>query len=561
MLVGMGRRIEMAMEDSLAPVKRQLCQQQYLVAKELNDTDTPPSVAAAVMDRVSDKEQQKEAPKETIVQHRVRPFPDTSKNFFSDYATVPRDAFNKLIDIGVPLDDTSRGAEDVLVMYTSGAGIPTGMGWKHSKVGIDATKALENCHEVKVILQGVAKKNHNQCFAIVPQWQSYSVHKWMRVPPKGSPANVTGTSLTFPLQNVPRIRQPKDSSAFTGVPREKQTVESNKLLINYLKARDRVLPDLKNFLKYDVMKHAKDPSLKTLVVLTCNKGQSEMFRNFVCNARAKGLDLSHVVMFATDEATVQLSRELGIHVWYDADIFGSIPEESAKQYGDPIFSRMMMAKVYCMNLAMSSGYNILFQDVDLVWHRNPLPFLVSKQFEQWDMVFQDDGSRQGRYGPYSPNSGFYFVRNTQTTAFLFEIFVRMGDMIQVSKSHQHVLNDLLVDFTSTKGLRVKVIAKGDKNVFPGGVEFHNKKKFMKEVIQGTRKPYIFHMSWTRNKENKRKFFEQLGEWYAKDENDGNCQGMGCCLTEPNIQCHYRDKPSKVPCLDSPSIDGKNVSFW
>ena len=177
------------------------------------------------------------------------------------------------------------------------------------------------------------------------------------------------------------------------------------------------------------------------------------------------------------------------------------------------------------------------------------------------MVFQDDGSRQGRYGPYSPNSGFYFVRNTQTTAFLFETSVRMGDMIQVSKSHQHVLNDLLVDFTSTKGLRVKVIAKGDKNVFPGGVEFHNKKKFMKEVIQGTRKPYIFHMSWTRNKENKRKFFEQLGEWYAKDENDGNCQGMGCCLTEPNIQCHYRDKPSKVPCLDSPSIDGKNVSFW
>ena len=549
LLVGTGRRFEMVMKDSLAPVKRQLRQQQDLVAK--------------VMERVSDGGQEKEASKEiqSITQHRDRPFPDTSRNFISDYATISRDAFNKLIDIGVPLDDTTPDANDVLVMYTSEAGLPTGMDARHDKVGIDATKALENCHEVKVILQGLAnaKKDHNQCFAIVPQWESYSVHKWMRMPPKGSPKNITGASLTFPLQNVPSIRQPTDTGSFTGVPWDKQTAESNVLLVNYLKNRDRVLIDLKRFLRNNVMKHAKDPSLKTLVVLTSNKGQSEMFRNFVCNARAKGLDLSHVVMFATDKATAQLSRELGIHVWHDVELFGSLPEEAADEYGDNIFSRMMMAKIYCVNLALTTGYNILFQDVDIVWHRNPLPFLLSKQFEQWDMVFQDDGGRSPRYRPYSPNSGFYFVRNTPKTVYLFETFVRMGDMIQLMKSHQRVLNDLIIHFTTTKGLRVKVIKKGDDNVFPGGVEFHNKKQLMKEIIRGTRKPYIFHMSWTRNKENKQKFLEQLGEWYVQDKK--NCKGLSCCLAQPNVQCHYRDKPSKVPCLDRPSIDGKNVSFW
>jgi hypothetical protein len=560
-MVGMGRQIAMSVEDAVGPSKLQLRNQQYRLTKELNGTNCLPSVTAIDSELKNDRGQQAEHP-----QQRVTPFPRTSRNIFVDFATVPRDAFNELIDIGVPLDDTTKGAEDVLVLYTSGAGMPTGMGWRHNKTGIDPTKALENCHEVKVVLQETTNKNHDQCFAIVPQWQSYMVHKWMRVPPQGSPKNVTAVDLTFPLQSVPRIRQPDDGGQFTGVPREKPIAESNELLVEYLQNRDRVLVDLKNFLKYNVMKHAKDPSLKALVILTCNKGQSEMFRNFVCNARAKELDLSHVVMFATDEATVQLSRELGIHVWYDAAIFGSIPEESALKYGDPIFSKMMMAKVYCMHLAMSSGYDILFQDVDVVWHRNPLPFLVSEQFEGWDMVFQDDGSRVWRYAPYSPNSGFYFVRNNPVTTFLFETFLKMGDMIQVAKSHQHVMNDLLIEFSSTKGLKVKVLRKGDDNVFPGGVEFHNKAKFMKEMIQGTRKPYVFHMSWTNNKENKQKFFEQLGEWYVGD-NDASyagCSGTECCLTQPNIKCHYRDKPSKIPCLDSPRIDGnqmENVSFW
>ncbi len=555
-MLGMGKRMSIGVKEAMGPSK--LRQQQHRLIHVLNEnTSVPLSDTTADLETKNSNVRQ-EAPQK---QNRKSPFPTTSKDIFVDFATVSRDVFTEMIDIGVPLDDTAKGAQDVLVLYTSGSGMPTGLGWKHDKIGIDASKALENCHEVKVILQEPTKKSLDQCIAIVPQWQSYTVHKWMRVPPKDSPKNVTNVGLEFPLRSVPRVRQPKDGGYFTGVPLEKRTAESNELLVQYFRNRDRVLVKLKQFLKHDVMKNARDPSLKTLVVLTCNKGQAELFRNFVCNARAKQLDLSHVVMFATDEYTANLSRELGIKVWYDAGIFGSIPEDSAKKYGDPTFSKMMMAKVYCMHLAMSSGYNILFQDVDVVWHRDPLPYLVSDQFKEWDMVFQDDGSRTWRYAPFSPNSGFYFVRNNPMTKYFFETFLRMGDMIQLAKSHQHVLNDLLIEFSSSKGLRVKVLRKGDENVFPGGVEFHNKAKFMKEMIEGSRKPYVFHMSWTNNKENKQKFFEQLGEWYVSDDASA---GNGHCLAQPNIKCHYRDKPSKIPCLESPRIDGdqkKNVSFW
>jgi hypothetical protein len=248
----------------------------------------------------------------------------------------------------------------------------------------------------------------------------------------------------------------------------------------------------------------------TFIIMTCNKGQSILFRNFVCNARAKNLDLNRIVMFATDEYTVQLCHDLNIHVYYDEAIFGDMPEQSAKQYGDRTFSKMMMAKVYCVHLVMSLGYNILYQDVDIIWNTNPLSYLITtsspdeltsdtKENKQpkWDMMFQDDGSRQSRFAPYSPNSGFYFVRNTQITKYFFNILLRRIDMIYVSKSHQAVLNDLLIEFSSWKGLKIKIFHNGYNNLFMGGSEYHNNIGLMKDIyITGKEsKPYIHHMRY------------------------------------------------------------------
>jgi hypothetical protein len=130
-----------------------------------------------------------------------------------------------------------------------------------------------------------------------------------------------------------------------------------------------------------------------------------MFRNFVCNARAKGINLSNVVMFATDPATQKLSKDLGIPAWYDESIYGKMPESAAGYYGDQTFSRIMLAKVYCVHLVLNSGYNVLFQDVDIVWHQNPLQYFESNGVDGWDMMFQDDGNRQDRYAPFCANTG------------------------------------------------------------------------------------------------------------------------------------------------------------
>ena len=92
------------------------------------------------------------------------------------------------------------------------------------------------------------------------------------------------------------------------------------------------------------------------------------------------------------------------------------------------------------------------------------------------------------------------------------------------------------------------------------------------MISGKNKPYIFHMSWTTNKVNKRRFYQQMGDWYVKDfcvgKNVQEILGSGsgdvsqrCCSAEPLIECHYRDKPSKIPCKKSDPIDKGRPSFW
>lgn len=80
---------------------------------------------------------------------------------------------------------------------------------------------------------------------------------------------------------------------------------------------------------------------------------------------------------------------------------------------------------------------------------------------------------------------------------------------------------------------------------------------MKKLIGGAIKPYAFHMNWNNSKETKKKFNQQLGDWHLLPD----CQSdFSCCAVEPEVVCHFRDKPSRVRCDSSPFIEDE-TSFW
>lgn len=254
--------------------------------------------------------------------------------------------------------------------------------------------------------------------------------------------------------------------------------------------------------------------------------------------------------------------------------FGFMPKEAAGSYGDRKFTAMMMAKIFCVHMVSRLKYNVLFQDVDIVWYKNPIEYFESNHLE-FDLMFQDDGGHSVRYAPYSANSGFYYARYNPRSEYLFHSLLLSGDLILSTDSHQQALISTMNEHVSLFGLRVKVFSR-DTDEFPGGYQYHQVSgKYMRRLFAGEVHPFIFHMSWTLNKNNKLLFLRQLGEWYVQDQcihkAIDEIPGLGkeentrnlidtCCASEPMFSCHYRDKPSMKPCKDSPAIDGK-PSFW
>jgi hypothetical protein len=236
---------------------------------------------------------------------------------------------------------------------------------------------------------------------------------------------------------------------------------------------------------------------------------------------------------------------------------------------------MMFAKVVSVQIINFMGYDVLFQDVDVHWYKNPLDVFhnTSSALSKFDMMFQDDGARSLRYAPYSANSGFYYVRYNDRTRYLFISLLVQSDMIVKHASHQQVLVSLLTEHASLTGLRVKVLTKDD---YPGGFDYHRRGRWnvLRKIQNGEAQAEIFHMSWTANKDNKLLFMRQMGMWHLEDQcimktvKDIDPQSdahpdifNACCSVEPLITCHYRDKPSVVNCNHKNPIDAGKGGFW
>jgi hypothetical protein len=128
-------------------------------------------------------------------------------------------------------------------------------------------------------------------------------------------------------------------------------------------------------------------------------------------------------------------------------------------------------QVLCVLYPLLLGYDVLFQDVDIVWltpDRDPLAFFQdeSSQLSHFDVIFQHDGSNNVRYAPYSANSGFYYARANKKTQYLFTSLLFHSDLIITWDSHQQVLVQLLSEHSSLFGLNVKVLGR-DTEMFPG----------------------------------------------------------------------------------------------
>lgn len=245
--------------------------------------------------------------------------PKTYRGVFAGIGRVNREEFAKAFDVGVPVSPSIPGNQDVIILYGKNS-VPSELNSSSSNDAIplllSPEAAAKNCMTMKVVL--VRPEEHDRCLAIMGQWPSYHVHKFMRIPNVPSLGRMGHSG---PLPNLGSLDNPfrysaKTQSFYEGidVPLKHMTQMSYSMFTDYLGNMNAAGERLKSVAK----KVAKEG--KTVIVMLCNQGQSELFINFVCSARSRNLDTSQILLFATDIETKELAEGLGITTYYDETV-------------------------------------------------------------------------------------------------------------------------------------------------------------------------------------------------------------------------------------------------
>ena len=236
-------------------------------------------------------------------------FPKTVHGYVVGMAAVNKTEFTNQFQLGVPLDLPSSKTSDIILLYNGYNAMPK----KHRRTlqrtiqHLSTKEAVENCDFLNLIYTH-HDGQRDQCIAIIPQYESYHIMKWMRLPPGKKTKG--GVAKEHELRPVGRGMQSNGVDSFKPPIHSKHTIHHWNMLKTYLDSVDHVLMDLKPIVDKIKIKN-------TVIVMVCNHGQSELLLNFACSTLARGLDISNILVFATDEETKQLAESVGLATYYD----------------------------------------------------------------------------------------------------------------------------------------------------------------------------------------------------------------------------------------------------
>ena len=260
-----------------------------------------------------------------------------------------------------------------------------------------------------------------------------------------------------------------------------------------------------------------------VTVMVVNEGEIDLFMNFACSCRQHEIPLTNVVVFAASPEIVPLIESTGaVGMFHEG--YASVSKSASHDYLDRVFVDMMWYKAFAVHLMTNRGINVLFQDVDLVWFRDPFPYfkmyrerakLRSDMSGSYaEAFFSDDGQRSLRYSPFFANSGFYYMIGGPKSAYLAWSIMTAFDAVQVLGSHQNVFTYKMVEGLGLNHRHAVILSLED---FPNGIMYHHDKPYMKKLQAREVSPYGFHMCWTQGKPDKLKYLKIAKMWYLQEQ--------------------------------------------
>jgi hypothetical protein len=241
-----------------------------------------------------------------------------------------------------------------------------------------------------------------------------------------------------------------------------------------------------------------------VLMMMVNQGHLDLFRNWVRSCDDRGIEVrSWTLVFTTDADAANGVEQLGFTSYTDPISYGHQCKEAVKVFGDLQFRSLMFQKTAIVKDVLDLGYRLLFQDVDLVWMKDPLPYFLTPSCQRFDARFMYDGQNK-IHAPLHVNTGFFWLNPTPKTIRFWSAVLMNYDFIHSSGSQQMVVNQIIVGHLF-KGLKVNVLAEND---FANGHLFT-----IKNTAKLPKDPYVIHCSWTGNLQHKIKKLKLAGLWY------------------------------------------------
>ncbi len=194
--------------------------------------------------------------------------------------------------------------------------------------------------------------------------------------------------------------------------------------------------------------------------------------------------------FALDEAAAQKTRELGVKCYF-LDPSRYTKGGHANTFGDGNFTKTVIYKNAIIYDMLQLGVNVLFQGVDLVWFKDPLPYLLEHS-NSFDILAMHDGINP-LHRPYFANSGFMYIEGGEVGLAVFETALRNSSMIMGARSHQKPLNRIFQHFAVHNVLRLRILPEA---LFANGHLFNLVRGVRPAAGDWQNNAIVLHYSWT-----------------------------------------------------------------
>lgn len=247
-----------------------------------------------------------------------------------------------------------------------------------------------------------------------------------------------------------------------------------------------------------------DVATGVVTAMTCDAAFFELFRNWAASCDRFGIECrSGTMLFVTDRDTFRRAESLGFVAYYDDESSLLSTMRESGRYGDPAWTEYMYHQNWVIDRMLGLGVDVLFQDVDLVWRRDPRPALVERAHSGVDIQVMYDGPND-RFQPLYANSGFMYLANSERVrAFWAEVYAH-HEMIGYYRSQQEPFN-VVLDAYAHRGLGVHVL---DETRFANGHLYCDGRSAPPD-------PWVVHHSWTRDLPHKLERFAANGHWFLE----------------------------------------------